>query len=317
MSGEVEYSENESVMTEESKPSHGSNAPDESSDVISDASSNTTQESTTDESSATESSTPAGDITYDDLYKMDRYDFAKAAKGYSIAYTKTSPLQAVECLTSVSGGITAIYDGAVTRFFDAVNGTYYHALYGRYEPCDLNWMDVLNPGEFVDGDYEQIIRFTRTSENNVTFDLDEFVISAHDFSYEAVYSEADKRVYVVDLDLSGIKGQMPCRLYTAEKSPLEIFDGTDAPVIDESKLGKYGVASDEKVIIPFEYDFITTTQTEGQPLGVYLAIKDGKSYYISSEGRNLTPDGFDCGSQPFNDRAWVFNGSQGYIIKFN
>ena len=73
----------------------------------------------------------------------------------------------------------------------------------------------------------------------------------------------------------------------------------------------------EKIIIPFEYDFITTTQTEGQPLGVYLAIKDGKSYYISSEGRNLTPDGFDCGSQPFNDRAWVFNGSQGYIIKFN
>lgn len=316
MSGEVEYSENESVMTEESKPSHGSNAPDESSDVISDASSNTTQESTTDESSATESSTPAGDITYDDLYKMDRYDFAKAAKGYSIAYTKTSPLQAVECLTSVSGGITAIYDGAVTRFFDAVNGTYYHALYGRYEPCDLNWMD-LNPGEFVDGDYEQIIRFTRTSENNVTFDLDEFVISAHDFSYEAVYSEADKRVYVVDLDLSGIKGQMPCRLYTAEKSPLEIFDGTDAPVIDDSKLGKYGVASDEKVIIPFEYDFITTTQTEGQTLGVYLAIKDGRSYYISSDGYNLTPEGFDCGSQPFNDRAWVFEDGQGYIIKFN
>ncbi len=310
-----------SATTEESKPWYSTSVPDDYSNTIIDNSSKPTQENSDTESSDTESSdtdvsTPSGDITYDDLYKMDRYDFAKAAKGYSIVYTKTSPLQAVECLTSVSGGITAIYDGTVTRFFDAVNGAYYHALHGRYEPCDLNYMD-LNPGEFVDGDYEQIIRFTRTSENNVTFDLDEFVIPAHDFSYEAVYSEADKKVYVIDLDLSGIKGQMPCRLYTAEKSPLDNFDGTDAPDIDESKLGKYGVASDEKIIIPFEYDFITTTQTEGQPLGVYLAIKDGRSYYISSNGTVLTPDGFDCGSQPFNDCAWVFEDGQGYIIKFN
>ncbi len=311
---------------ETSKPWYSTSAPDDYSNTIIDNSSDDVESSTDNESSSPdneqslpeisqpESSSTSGDtMTYDELDILDRYDFAKSAIGHQIVYTKTSALNATECMTNVTIGITAIYDGSVTRFFDALNGTYYHALYGRYEPCDDNSPDHYCVGGFLGKDYNDTIEFTRISENEVTFVMNDHAGHAFDCSYNALYCEADKKVYAYDFTLYGVKGLTPCRYY--EGSVMSCFDGTDFD-IDESKLGKYGVASNEKVIIPFEYDLIITAQGN-EDVGVYLAIKDGKSYYFSSDGFNLTPDGFDCGSQPFNDRAWVFEDGQGWIIKFN
>jgi hypothetical protein len=88
---------------------------------------------------------------------------------------------------------------------------------------------------------------------------------------------------------------------------------TEPPNID----GKYGLVNNGRVVIPFEYDYMESLDGWNvNTVGVVLAIKDGRTYYFSTGGTNLTPEGFDCGSEPVNNRAWVFNDGQGYIIEF-
>ena len=79
--------------------------------------------------------------------------------------------------------------------------------------------------------------------------------------------------------------------------------------------GKYGIVNNGVVTTPFEYDYIQSHQ-EGS-VGVYLAVKDGKIYYINSNGTVLTPEGFTCGSAPCGNRAWVFQGDKGFVLEFN
>lgn len=315
---------------EASKPWYSTSVPDDYSNIIidpsSDAEVSTPEVSTPDVSvpdvsgpdvSVPDASTPdesvpsGGTVGYDGLKVFELYDFERSAIGYNVVYTKTSALQAKSCVTHFDIGITAIYDGSVTRFFDAVNGTYYAAVSGKYlYPCCEN---SFISGDLNDVNWKYSVSFNRPNENEATI-----VMNGHTGEcgghYEFVYSATDKRVYAYDSSLYGIKGITPCRYY--DGSVMSCFDGADVDII-EAELGKYGLASNERVIVPFEYDLIATEQNSAESVGVFLAIKDGRCYYFSSEGRNLTPDGFDCGSQPFGDRAWVFDGSQGYIIKFN
>jgi hypothetical protein len=297
-----------SVTTEESKPWYSTSVPDDYSNTVIDNSSNPTQESTTDESSATEGSAPTVEaVGYDKLPKKEGFGFAKPSIGHQVVYTKVSALNATECITNANIGITAIYDGSVTRFFDAVNGAYYHAVSGKYlYPCCEG---TFLAGDLNDFNSKYSVTFTRVSENEVTFVTNDHAGHGVDLC-DYIYCDSNKKVYAYDSELYQVSGAIPCRLYTGDSAALDSFDGT----VDRSKLGKYGLASNQKVIIPFEYDLVITAN---ENVGVYLAVKDGKSYYFSSDGFNLTPDGFGCGSQPFGDRAWVFDGSQGYIIKFN
>lgn len=256
---------------------------------------------------------------YNDLSSINGYNFARSASGYRIAYTKESALNATECVTNIVLGITAIYDGSVTRFFDAVNGTYYYAASGRYlYPC--------YEGSFLAGDLngfnsDYSVTFTRGkdgyNENEVTVTLNDHAGHGIEYNYTAIYAEFDKKIYAYDQELYRVIGAISCRYYAASGSLLEGYDVETSFSVDEAKLGKYGVASNEGIIIPFEYDMIVTGQNSEGDSGVYLAIKDGRSYYFSSDGTNLTPDGFDCGSQPFGNRAWVFEDGQGYILEFN
>ena len=322
-----------SNVTDESKPWYSTSAPDDYSNIIIDPSSDADSDGSQTDGSSPATSVPDTSVPdtsvpdtsvpeislpetseneilfgYDSLPKIDGYVFNKSAIGHQTVYTKVSALNATECITNCNVGITAIYDGSVTRFFDAVNGTYYHAVSGKYlYPCC--------EGSFLAGDLNDFnsnysITFTRVGETEVTFVMNDHAGHGIDFSYNSLYCKSNKKVYAYDQELYRVHGAMPCRLYVGDSESLGSIDAN----VDESKLLKYGVASNEKVIIPFEYDLIITAN---ENVGVYLAVKDGRCYYFSSEGRNLTPDGFDCGSQPFNDRAWVFNGSQGYIIKFN
>ncbi len=266
----------------------------------------------------TENSGVGGTQTdYEQLTPWDAYFFPKDASGYRIVYTKTSPLNASDAVTNVVMRITAIYDGSVTRFFDATDGTFYHAVPGKYlYPC----CDGFLAGDINEHNADYSVMFARVKgpDNESALNV---LVNEHgghgDYAEsEAIYSGYDKKLFGIGEALSYINGQTYCRYYASTESLLDGYDKNIGFVPDESKLGKYGVASNEKIIVPFEYDYIVTAQGSLEFVGVYLAIKDGRSYYISSNGTVLTPEGFDCGSQPYGNRAWVFEDGQGYIISF-
>ncbi len=94
-------------------------------------------------------------------------------------------------------------------------------------------------------------------------------------------------------------------------------------VVNVDTIGKYGVVFGGETVIPFEFDKIDTFQGRRgyydaaiPCFGVYRAVKDGKTYYYSTNGTNLTPDGFVCGSQPRENRATVYDGKKLFVIEF-
>ena len=248
----------------------------------------------------------------------------KSASGYRIAFTKESALVAEACFTNTNIGVTAIFDGAVTRFFGAVNGEYYIALYGEYlAPCHDGFYDISSGkrGDFVEFKFDENGKFISADENNhIHTDTPNEIVFYSPFNKKAycydVYSD-HSRLFVYE---DG-EGAAICRELMLN-CDIEADWKNNSLAIDESSLGKYGLVEDGEIIIPFEYDSISTYLGQsdlatGNSVGVVRAEKDGRFYYISTSGYLLTPDGFDCGSQPFADRAWVFNGGQGYIIEFN
>lgn len=275
---------------------------------------------------------------YEDLWGVNGYEFSKAAIKYRTAFTKEKAVYATQCVTNQVVGITAIYDGSVTRFFDAVNGAYYHAIPGKFlYPCygpqiilgtepacgsaflrgDMYGFDSKSSGSVKDVSFERIKDENGADTVKVSYN----VHAGHAIELESdlLYCEADSKLYLSDADLCRLaSGALPCRFYASGRALwVDYFEDDDLFVeVDRSKLGKYGVASNQEIIIPFEYDLIVTAQNFEGDLGVYLAVKDGRSYYFSSNGKNLTPNGFDCGSQPFKNRAWVFEDGQGWIIEF-
>lgn len=248
----------------------------------------------------------------------------KSASGCRIAFTKESALVAEACFTNTNIGVTAIFDGAVTRFFGAVNGEYYIALYGEYlAPCHDGFYDISSGkrGDFVEFKFDENGKFISADENNhIHTDTPNEIVFYSPFNKKAycydVYSD-HSRLFVYE---DG-EGAAICRELMLN-CDIEADWKNNSLAIDESSLGKYGLVEDGEIIIPFEYDSISTYLGQsdlatGNSVGVVRAEKDGRFYYISTSGYLLTPEGFDCGSQPFADRAWVFNGGQGYIIEFN
>lgn len=211
--------------------------------------------------------------------------FQKDAKSQRIAFTKVSALSAKKCVTNPETGMTAIFDGEITRFFGAIKGEFDKAVYGKY---------LLPDG--------------------IEFALGEIGLG---YCENAYFSTVDAAVYHLDGTLSCFtqESSVVCRKLETDYSPAENWLDNKPIDIDRSKLGKYGVVKNGKTVIPFEYDSIFTYATD-EEVGVYRCVKEGRTYYISSSGYNLTPDGYSCGSEPFGNRAWVYDGSQGYILEF-
>ncbi len=212
--------------------------------------------------------------------------FKKDAKGHRIAFTKVSALNATKCATNPISGMTAIFDGEITRFFGAVKGEFDKAVYGKYLlPVE---------DEFVTGELSE------------------------DLSSKAFFSTVDNAVFFFEGSLSyfSTESSVICRKLESDFSFVENWTENKPITIKSHELSKYGVVKNGKTVIPFEYDSITTYAAEDE-VGVYRCIKDGRTYYFSSSGYNLTPEGFTCGSEPFKNRAWVYEGSQGYILEFN
>lgn len=248
----------------------------------------------------------------------------KSASGYRIAFTKENPINAVDCNTNVHIAVTAIYDGSVTRFFGAVKGEFYCAKPGKYlyACCD----------GFCAGDKEKIggesyLEFKFDKDSGAFVSAEELPHGHGSYGSYTVYQPSVQKVYGYQYGESEMLylyepgGTVICRELKSDYD-LETNWKNGTMNFPEESLGKYGLIYDGKVVVPFEYDYMAVYRsmsdlTYGNGVGVVLAEKDGRSYYFSNNGTNLTPDGFDCGSQPFADRAWVFEDGYGWIIEFN
>ncbi|MBR6563028.1 MAG: hypothetical protein IKK70_03730 [Clostridia bacterium] len=244
----------------------------------------------------------------------------KDAVGYKTFYTKESALNAWRCYTNPTYEITAIFDGSVTRFFDAIDGDYFHAEHGEWTIyCCNGFYNVEDKGEGM------LLSFHFDKETG-DFDHVEKVYHGHGTGFEYnYYSPITMKTYSYTGDEQGgvlyeCEGLFICRNMT---SSYDLADAYLNGEFDISKIqtSKFGLTKDGQIVIPFEYDnmaFFSSNWYENMPsdVGVVVAEKDGRFYYFSTNGTNLTPDGFDCGSEPCGDRAWVFEDGHGRIIRF-
>ncbi len=271
-----------------------------------------------------------------DIIATTKSEFPKkAAKGHDVIYTNPDKIDAVSCDTApgsvYSKSVTAVYDGSNTYFYNAFDGTYLHSEKGEwtfqccggfYNEDKTNWI-----GFELDKDTDEFLHIIKDNGHAHGFGgVHNYYIPSTGKTYSVYHDEGGATLYEGD-------GLFICIRLT-DKEILEGFnnpmnpsypreDGKytfllDLPNVSFPKVeGKYGLVDNGKIIIPFEYDYMESLDGWGtNTVGVVLAVKDGRTYYFSTDGTNLTPDGFDCGSEPFNDRAWVFNDGQGYIIEF-
>lgn len=275
-----------SSVAESSKPYKEWYEDDETSSVNGEGSIPSQPEESEEETSEEESEPDEDEPEEIEIPEITVGIFKRDAKSQRIAFTKVSALAATQCVTNPDSGVTAIFDGEITRFFGAVKGEFDKAVYGKY---------LLPDGE--------------------EFALGEI---GDDYSAKAFFSTVDDAVFYYDGTLSYFTSDssVVCRKMESDSSLAEDWMDNKPIKIDESTLSKYGVIKNGKTVIPFEYDSITTYATD-EEVGVYRCVKEGRTYYLSSSGYNLTPDGFTCGSEPFKNRAWVYEGSQGYILEFN
>lgn len=321
---------NESEKTNESNGTNESSEPNESGEAGADDSSESSDDTQDNDSSV------GDDFSQDDTENSDsetsgdgekRLEILKSrfperdAVGYSIVYTKSSALNAWRCYTNPAHEITAVFDGSVTRFFDAVTGDYFHAEHGEWTIyCCNGFYNVEDKGEGM------LLSF-HFDKDTGAFDHVEKDYHGHGTGYEYnFYSPINMKTYSYVGDEQGgvlyeCEGLFICRDMTNAYSLSDAYLNGE---FDLSKIrtSKFGLTKNGQVVIPFEYDnmaFLSSNWHENMPstVGVVVAEKDGRFYYFSTNGTNLTPDGFDCGSEPYGDRAWVFEDGQGWIIKFN
>lgn len=244
---------------------------------------------------------------------------AKTAQGYDIVFTKSSALNAKNCETAArynrpECAVTAIYDGSSTHFYNATSGEYYQSERGHWSVVCCGGFYSENKSEWIYFEFDK--------------DTDEFLyavkVDGHAHGFGPTYNfyvPSTGKTFVCDTNETAAKlyegvGTFICTRVSSEEEVLDYAANsmeTDPPNID----GKYGLVNNGRVVIPFEYDYMESLDDWNvNTVGVVLAIKDGRTYYFSTGGTNLTPEEFDCGSEPVNNRAWVFNDGQGYIIEF-
>ena len=335
--GDITVSEGESSVgaeqsTESSKPWYETSVPESYS---SEAVENSSQAESVPEESEPEVSEPeesepevSEPEESDDEYEW-RYSkgeiFLNAAKGYKVVYTKVKPINALSCYNN--GDVTSVYDGEITRFFNSKTGEFYCSVIGEYllEPNSGAFYpkdkyredaDMGIPMIFFEWDY------ANNKPKNINYD---FWLETGYSDYYFLFDGDTEIIYKVeagddvpDYSLGG-EGLFTCTLWEdlSKKKVYDFFE-TEAYQTFKAELPskKYGLVTNESIIIPFEYDYMSDISHSDDGVGIVMAVKDGKTYYFASDGTNLTPDGFDCGVEPRGNHAWVFKDGQGYIIEF-
>jgi len=275
------------------------------------------EDSTPEESDASiESDDPSEASSREEVLPIETgMAFSKASTSYRIAYTKVhAVVPTLKCVVSPEIGITAVYNGRNTQFFDAVTGLYYSYRAGDYtRPC---------PKGFLSATGTNVVHFIRDEVTG------EVTLIKERCTYEEVvrnviYSSFDRKTYGCysygsgnDLYKFDGNSYVICRYAETESSVYEEWWENGFVDFDSKAYGKYGVMKGGEIVIPFEYDSILSYQTADEK-GVYACQKDGRTYYLSSDGENLTPEGFACGAAPYQNRAWVFNDEGfGFILEF-
>ena len=317
------YSNAESSNTEQSKTE--SSIPAESEPESSSPQESVPEESLSEESLPEESVPEESDDEYEWSYSKGFVPFS-AAKGYKIVYTKVKPINALSCFTD--GWVTAVYDGRITRFFNSRSGEFYCAELGEFalDPGGSAFCPKPKNQEINDWNVPMIY-FEMDYANNKLLNVDyDFYLETGYGSVYNLYDGDTGIIYYVDADDDGAsygfggEGLFTCTLWEdlSTKKVYDFFE-TDAYQIFKEELPskKFGLVTNESIVIPFEYDYISDIEHSTYEVGVVLAVKDGKTYYFASDGTNLTPEGFDCGTEPVDNRAWVFEGGNGWIIEFN
>ncbi|MBR6784551.1 MAG: hypothetical protein IKM32_07655 [Clostridia bacterium] len=287
------------------------------------------EESEPEESLPEESVPEESDDEYEWSYSKGFVPFS-AAKGYKIVYTKVKPINALSCITT--DGVAGVYDGKITRFFDARTGEFYCSEIGKWEPVicgDGFWQVDEETGEKIPHgptiyfDFETRLVDNRYVSELVAIDYDRDHGHGCDDEYY-LYDGDTGKIYYINGDDDGESynfggdGLFTCTLWE-DLSAKIVFDyyHTHFHTFDKEYLSKkFGLVTNESIVIPFEYDYISNIKRSTFEVGVVMAVKDGKTYYFASDGTNLTPEGFDCGTEPVDNRAWVFKDGQGYIIEF-
>ncbi len=278
------------------------------------------------------------DYSYDDY----EWDYTKgfvpfnAAKGYKIVYTKVKPINAVSC--TMTDGVAAVYDGKITRFFDALTGEFYTSEIGKWEPVPCgdgfllnnsdtrhtDWSTVPANVPMIYFDFQASLVDNKYVRELVSIDYDRD--HGHGFDSEYYLYDGDTEIIYkvtagddVPSYYLGGEGLFTCTLWEdlSKKKVYDFFE-TEAYQTFKAELPskKCGLVTNESIIIPFEYDYISDIDRSSYEVGVVMAVKDGKTYYFASDGTNLTPEGFDCGTEPLSNRAWVFKDGYGWIIEF-
>ena len=326
---EPESSSPQESLPEESLPEES--LPEESEPEESLPEESVPEESEPEESFPEESVPEESDDEYEWRYSKGFVPFS-AAKGYKIVYTKVKPINALSCITT--DGVAGVYDGKITRFFDARTGEFYCSEIGKWEPAicgDGFWQVDEETGEKIPHGPTIYFDFeTRLVDNRYVSELVAIYYDRdHGHGYGSVYNLYDGDtgiIYYVDADDDGAsyhfggEGLFTCTLWEdlSTKKVYDFFE-TDAYQIFKEELPskKFGLVTNESIVIPFEYDYISNIKRSTFEVGVVMAVKDGKTYYFASDGTNLTPEGFDCGTEPVDNRAWVFKDGYGWIIEFN
>ncbi|MBR5278646.1 MAG: hypothetical protein IKU23_05195, partial [Clostridia bacterium] len=256
------------------------------------------------------------------------------ATGYEIETTVEKNIKAKKMEVNPAYEVVAVYDGKFTHFINYTNGEI------LFTQEDMFLGKACNNGGFKKGDVDAI-------DGDGNEDVCVFFESKHDILQAAVeedhwheggerlptpyYSEDKKTAYYVHIGqrylynkygFCALNNYVPCQYAEINKNLdhaiLKLED-----IVNLDTVGKYGVVFGGEAVIPFEFDLIDTYQggntrygIDEPRLGVFRAIKDGKTYYYSTNGTNLTPDGFVCGTQPRENRATVYDGKKIYVIKF-
>ncbi|MBR5278313.1 MAG: hypothetical protein IKU23_03505, partial [Clostridia bacterium] len=256
--------------------------------------------------------------------------FKYNATGYEVKLTFADVVNAKNIEVHRTRELVAVYDGKRTHLFNWSTGELIASQDGQFlgYGCDNGGFMEGAPGT-INGKrcicYEERENAFYLDDNHwheggadkmpVYFTEDKktayFPYGENDFGYDyGGYSFMDQNNYVA------------CRYGEMVKDINKSIKKWEDVVYTET-IGKYGVVFGGETVIPFEFDKIDTYQgirgyndTVIPCFGVYRAVKDGKTYYYSTNGTNLTPDGFVCGSQPRENCATVYDGKKLFVIEF-
>ena len=250
---------------------------------------------------------------YDKL-PVDRFDdsLKKNYSSYRIAFTKNSPVDAVSCITNQNIGITGFFDGKWTRYSDSVTGEYLTCITGEYL---FPLCDSFASGNLFSGfkSNKNAIKFTRDESGKISFTRED--VEATDFESSLyVYSKADEKVFCLTENcVYAVEGEKVFDCVVTADSLLENINAercVSASFI-ENLPKEHALAKNGALIKGGFKNIVRSADSLA-----FACYDESGVYYFTADGKLLHDTPYTCGGAIYGNRAWVFKGSQGYVLEF-